>query len=82
MKSGVICAGTAMMTFTGEAKTENPGWLVPCVKNLVSHRLEYHDNVDPEVDVILDRYNLPDIRGYRVDGYRTRESVNEGLACR
>jgi len=25
MKSGVICAGTAMMTFTGEAKTENPG---------------------------------------------------------
>lgn len=44
-----------------EAKTENPGWLVPCVENLVSHHLEYHDNVDPEVDVILDRYNLPDI---------------------
>ena len=61
IKSGVICAGIAMMTFTGgKRKLRIPG-LVPCVENLVSHHLECHDNVDPEVDVILDRYNLPNV---------------------
>lgn len=45
----------------GPANTQNPGWLVPCVKNLVERHVQHHNDLQ-DVDVILDRYNLPDIK--------------------
>lgn len=44
----------------GDASTENPGWLVQCVKNLVRLHIENHGS-SADVEQILERYNLPDV---------------------
>lgn len=44
----------------GKAKTANSGWLPYCVDNLVARHLEYHPD-SSDVDVIVERYNLPNV---------------------
>jgi len=55
-----LCRACHDAVHEGAASTQNAGWLVPCVKNLVAQHLEYH-NDHQDVDAILTRYNLPEI---------------------
>lgn len=57
----------------GEASTQNPGWLVPCVKNLAQRHIEQHGDPDPDPDAILKRYNLTDVRDLVVRGIEEHE---------
>jgi len=44
----------------GDASTENPDWLVHCIKNLVELHLEPQGG-EGDVGGIMERYNLPDV---------------------
>jgi hypothetical protein len=54
-----LCRDCHDRIHSGGAGTQNPNWLVLCVKNLTREHVENHGPDSPEV--IIDRYNLPDV---------------------
>lgn len=55
-----LCRGCHDEIHRGEASPDYVNWLVNCMGNLVEEHMRHH-GTDYSVDVILERYNLPNV---------------------